>query len=211
MSNPLRGKYTALKQEQAERKLFPIFFHAIDRETGGSITRHGIPTNDGSFMYSDGTIDYMYGRKEIIHIMPENEVAKGKKNLFIRMFFKDASSVVRYEDGTVFTQVSHIGPTHIIRAGVWIESMNMVLPFDFIVTETYQSNEGISVTMIGKEAYSRMNHINRTKADSYDDVVRQPRLLPFYNTWKQDESEAMMKWNVYKEADAHVRVLKNNQ
>lgn len=210
MPNPSRKRYIELKQEMAERKIIPIFFHAIDRKTGGAITRHGIPTTDGQFMYSDGTIDNLYHEKEIIHIKREDNVFRGRDNLFIRVKFPDGSAMLRYDDGTAFARIDQVRVMHTLYSGVHLESLKMVLPFDFIVTETYQDQGGIVVTLVGKDAYTKIHRLDFSKASSYDEVANPAKLVPYLNTWREDEKEAQMKWNINKGEDAHVRILKND-
>lgn len=211
MANELYEAYKELRRELGERGIGATFLQVINREKNTSKVVHGISSPDGYFMYSDGTVERnFFDNNEVIHVKQENDVFRGRENLFIRMTYQDfETAVLRYEDGLLFKRVKDIHVPSVLPARLSIEPLKMVLPFDFLVTDIVRSYDGVEITCVGEHAYMRKNHIVSPYMYDSDEAFANLRLVPYRNVWRQDEKEARVRFNLEGGND-HVRVLKND-
>lgn len=214
MRSELVIEYIRLKKELSERGIEPIFLQGISRETGQAIIRHGIKTDEGYFMNSNGTVENVFKENEIIRMTKENDVYMGRQNLFIRFSVKE-SEAIYYGDGKTFKTPNALNILGIFPRNVSIPGKSIILPFDFMVTEitSYNDHTGLrfEVAIMGAYAYKRNAHYTYQDFGVPTEEVFTEDAVQAKNTWHQMTKDARMKYNLGEGGTDNVRILKNNQ
>lgn len=216
MRSELFIEYMRLKKDMAVVGVEPVFLQGISRENGSAIIRHGIKTDEGYFMNSNGTVENVFKENEIIRIVKENDVYAGRENLFIRFTVKPDDPIY-YEDGALFGMAKHLNVAGVLPRNILIPDKKIILPFNFLVTdlllrENHEDNDfRLDISIMGEYAYKRNAHYTYQDFGVPTEEVFTEDAVQAKNTWHMAQVNARMKFNTDPGGDGHVRILKNDR